>query len=241
MTIEFREMDPESAEVRAAGDGMSFTGYTSRYGMPSQPLPFIETVDPGAWSKSLKSRNDIKSFVNHNTDLVLGSTRAGTLRFTDDERGLLTSIDLPETTYGRDLSISVQRGDVSGMSVGMSVVRDEWNSDYTKRRIIEARLHEASVVTGFPAFTSTTAAVRSLPLLAQRCAEDADLLEVAVEALLMAEKLDAPTVALLRTVIDKMACEDMADPADPEVEVSVEMTVPLSILAAKLDLIAKAL
>jgi hypothetical protein len=238
MTIEFRQMDPDATEIRSVGDGMAFTGYVSRYGMPSLPLPFIETVEPGAWSKSLKSRNDIKSFVNHNTDMVLGSTRAGTLRFTDDERGLLTNIDLPETTYGRDLSVSVARGDVSGMSVGMSVVRDEWSDGGAKRRIIEARLHEASVVTGFQAFTSTTAAVRSLPLIAHRCNEDADLLEIAFDALLMAQTLDTSTATLLRSVIDTLA-DDPQD-ADALAEVD-EARVPMSLLGMKLDLLAKSL
>ena len=237
MTIEFRQMDPDATEIRSVGDGMAFTGYVSRYGMPSLPLPFIETVEPGAWSKSLKSRNDIKSFVNHNTDMVLGSTRAGTLRFTDDERGLLTNIDLPETTYGRDLSVSVQRGDVSGMSVGMSVVRDEWSADGGQRRIIEARLHEASVVTGFQAFTSTTAAVRSLPLIAHRCNEDADLLTVAVDALLMGEQIGMDAATLLRSVIDKMTEEQ----EEPTAEITVEAEVPLALLGMKLDLLAKSL
>ncbi len=236
MSIEFRHMDPDGAEVRALGDGMTFTGYVSRYGMPSEPLPFIETVEPGAWTRSLKSRNEIKAFVNHNTDLVLGSNRAGTLSLSDDERGLGTQIALPETTYGRDLSVSVGRGDVSGMSVGMSVVRDEWSNDGMKRRVIEAQLHEVSVVTGFQAFRSTTAAVRSLPMLAHRCQEDADMLEIAVEALLMAEKLDAPTADLLRTVIDKMT----EKPETPEVEVELKIdSIPLSLLAKQLDLMAQ--
>jgi len=47
MTIEFRSINPDDAEVRAEGDGMTFTGYAIRYGVPSQPLPFTEVIAPG--------------------------------------------------------------------------------------------------------------------------------------------------------------------------------------------------
>lgn len=231
MTLEYRQISGDDSEIRSAGEGMSFTGYTSRYGSPSEPLPFIETVEHGAWTRSLKAKNEVKSFINHNTDLVLGSTRSGTLRFTDDERGLMTGIDLPETTYGRDLSISIQRGDVSGMSVGMSVVRDEWSSDYTKRRIIEARLHEASVVTGFAAFRETTAAVRALPMIALRTGVALDALADAMSTLESGAELSEDQKNVLLETIDRSSAK--AEPEPPA------LRVPLSLLQKQLNLKAK--
>jgi HK97 family phage prohead protease len=235
MTVEYRELASDAVELRSENEGMNFRGYTSRYGSPSEPLPFIETVEPGAWTRSLKARNEIKSFVNHNTDLVLGSTRSGTLQFTDDERGLLADISLPETTYGRDLAVSVKRGDVSGMSVGMSVVRDEWSSDYTKRRIIEARLHEASVVTGFPAFRSTTATVRALAYLAHRTEQDVDALADAFDTLQAGQTLTDEQYGVLLEAADRsrVKSEEPAPEAAP--------VTPLAILSKKLDLIGKSL
>jgi len=209
MTVEFRAWMPEDAEMRAEGDGMSFTGYAIRWDVPSEPLPFTERIAPGATTRSLKSRNEIKGFINHDTNLVIGSTRAGTMRLTEDDKGLLAQIDLPDTTYARDLSVSVQRGDVSGMSFGFSVVRDEWSEDYSQRTISELRLHEVSVVTGFPAYRQTTAAVRALPLLAKRTGVDIDALSDAFDAL-SEGNLSDDQYALLVDAADR------ARPSQPE-------------------------
>lgn len=226
MTIEYRLLRADDAEMGPDGDGMSFFGYASRYNSPSEPLPFIETMEPGVWSRSLKSRNNIKAFVNHNTDKVIGSRRAGTLRLEDRDAGLYSHIDLPETTYGRDFSIVVKRGDATGMSVGMSVVRDEWSNDYTRRRVIEARLHEVSGVTGFEAYTETTAAVRSLPLLAKRSGADLDALSDAFVAL-EAGALNDDQFALLTEAIDRSHVKPDPEPVD------------LSALQALSDLLAQ--
>lgn len=227
MTVEFRAWMPDAAEVRAEGDGMSFTGYAIRWDVPSEPLPFTESIAPGATTRSLKSRNEVKAFVNHDTNLVIGSSRAGTLRMTEDSKGLLTQIDLPDTSYARDLSVSIQRGDVSGMSFGFSVVKDSWSEDYSQRTISELRLHEVSVVTGFPAYRQTTAAVRSLPLLAQRTGVDIDALSDAFDAM-AAGTLDSDQYALLLDAVDRARPEH----SEPEPDLS-----PL--LQLKSDLLAK--
>lgn len=236
MTIEYRGWDPDQAEVRAVdGDGMSFVGYAARFNSPSEWMGFTERIAPGAFTRTLKARNEVKAFLNHNTDHVLGSTRAGTLRLTQDDKGLLAEIDLPDTQAGRDLAVSVKRGDVSGMSFGFNVPKggDEWSDDGSQRTLNEIALAEVSPVTGFPAYRATSASVRSVPILAKRCGEDADMLEVAVDALLMGEKLGADAAALLRSVIDKMSAEE-----PPEAEISIEK-VPLSVLMKQLDLLAK--
>jgi HK97 family phage prohead protease len=239
MTIEFRSWDPDEAEVRSVGDGMTFTGYAARFNSKSEYLGFYETIEPGAFTRTLKARNEIKAFVNHDTNMVIGSTRAGTLRLTQDEKGLLAEIDLPDTSYGRDLSISVKRGDASGMSFGFNVPKggDTWSEDGQQRTLREVALMEVSPVTGFPAYKSTSASVRSI-VLARRCQEDADLLEIAVDALLMAEKLDAPSADLLRTVIEKMSAEEPPD--EPTAEITIE-DIPLALLQKQLDLMGMTL
>ena len=229
MTIEFRAWFGDDAEVRAAGEGMSFTGYAIRYNAKSEPLPFREVIAPGAVTRSLKSRNEIKAFVNHDTNLVLGSTRAGTLRLSDDERGVLSEIDLPETTYGRDLSVSIQRGDVTGMSFGFSVVKDKWSEAYSERTIHELRLHEVSVVTGFPAYRQTTAAVRALPLLAKRTGVDIDALSDALDALSEGSLSDDQYALLV----------DAADRARPSQPEEPAPAPDLSALQALSDLLKK--
>lgn len=231
MTVELRQWNPDDAEVRSENDGMTFTGYAIRYSVPSQPLPFTETIAPGAATRSLKSRNNIKAFVNHDTNLVIGSTRAGTLRLAEDERGVLATINLPDTTYGRDLAESTRRGDVSGMSFGFSAVRDEWSPDYNSRTLLELRIHEVSPVTGFEAYTQTTAAVRSmLARLAHRTALDVEALSDAMTTLEQGETLTDDQAAVLLEAVDRSRPERA--PAAPE-------PVDLSALQALSDLLKK--
>jgi HK97 family phage prohead protease len=239
--MEYRGWNPDEAEVRAIGDGMTFSGYAARFNSPSEWMGFEERIAPGAFTRTLKARNEVKAFLNHNTDIVLGSTRAGTLRLTQDDKGLLAEIDLPDTTAGRDLAVSVKRGDVSGMSFGFNIPKggDEWSEDGRQRTLKEIALAEVSPVSGFPAYAATSASVRSIsvPMLAHRCQEDADLLEVAVDALLMGEALGADAAALLRSVIDKMS----EQPEEPTAEVTIEAEIPLSLLQKQLDLMGKGL
>jgi HK97 family phage prohead protease len=203
-TVEF---DVRNGE--ASSDGMSFTGYAAVFNSPSEPLPFTEVIKEGAFKRSLKSRNEIKLFMNHNTDVVLGSTRAGTLKLTEDSRGLLAQAELPDTSAGRDLSVLMKRGDVSSMSFGFSVPPkgDAWSSDGATRELHQVRLHEVSIVTGFPAYEATTASVRSLDILATRTAVDVDVLSDAITRLEAGETLDANHADLISEVVSKLRAD----------------------------------
>jgi HK97 family phage prohead protease len=232
--LEIRTIDTEPLELRAAhtGDGMTFMGYAAKYDSPSLPLPFVERIAPGAFTRSLKSRNDIKMFVNHSDLHVLASTRAKTLRLEDRPDGLFVEADLPDVTYANDLRVLIERGDVSTMSFGFSTVRDSWSDNGAERTLNEVRLHEVSVVTSTAAYPATTASVRNLRLIARRTATDFDALTDAIAALELGELSD-DQASLLRTVVDSAAGK-----LD---EVPAEANVPMGILMNKLDLIAKQL
>jgi HK97 family phage prohead protease len=192
-------------DIDETSNGMTFRGYAAVFNSPSEPLPFTEFIREGAFKRSLKSRNEIKLFVNHNTDRVLGSTRAGTLRLIEDSRGLLAEADLPPTTDGKDLSILMQRGDVNSMSFGFSVPPngDKWIDDNT-RELNQVRLHEVSIVTGFPAYQATSASVRSLELLSERTRINADDLADAIHRLESGEDLEEQHASLLTEVVQKL-------------------------------------
>ena len=187
-------------------DGMRFTGYAAVFNSDSEPLPFTERIVPGAFKRSLKSRNEIKMFVNHNMDMVLASTRAKTLRLTEDSKGLLAEASLPDTTYGRDLSVLMQRGDVHSMSFGFSVPKkgDRWSEDGATRELLDVRLHEVSIVTGFPAYEATTAQVRTIEILANRTNTDPDKLADALIKLEAGETLPAESADLISEVVAKL-------------------------------------
>ena len=227
--IETRRLTVNDFEVRQgpAGDGMSFSGYAAVFNSDSEPLPFIERIMPGAFRKSLKSRNNIRMYLNHDSSMLLATSRAKTLRLMEDERGLKVEADLPDTTIGRDLSTLIQRGDVDSMSFGFSVPPkgDSWSDDGSVRELKEVRLYEVSVVTGFPAYQATSASVRSLDMLAERTAADVDKLADAITVLEAGSELNDEQASLLLDVVGKLRKK-------PD-------QVPASLLAKQLELQAK--
>lgn len=232
-TVEMRAFDADAFELRAAesGDGMTFSGFAAKYDVPSLPLPFTERIAPGAFTRSLKSRNDVRMYVNHDESMVLASRRAGTLRLQDRAEGLYVEADLPPTTYGNDLSIMIKRGDVRTMSFGFSTVKDTWNDTGSERTLNEVRLHEVSVVTGTAAYPQTTAAVRNLRQIAARTSTDSEMLAEAIAALEAGDELTNDQAALLRTVVDRAA----GIPAEPVQDPGL----PLSVAQKQLDLAGK--
>lgn len=228
--VEIRMLDTEPLELRDNGSGIgTFSGWAMRYGQPSLPLPFTEYFQPGSFTRSLKSRNDIRLYVNHDDRMVLASRRAKTLRLEDRSEGLWVEADLPDTSYARDLRELMKRGDVHTQSIGFTAVKDEWNSDGSERRVTEARLHETSIVTGVAAYSSTSASVRNIKLIAKRTSTDAEALTDAISALEAGDSLTTDQHDLLRTVVDRAAGIPEKLP-----------TTPVSLMQKKLDLLYKA-
>lgn len=209
--VETRRVTVNEFEVRDgdADTGTTFVGLAAAFNSPSEPLPFIERIAPGAFTRSLKSRNEIKLFVNHDTSRVLASKRAGTLRLWESDRGLEVEAALPDTTDGRDMAVLLKRGDVDSMSFGFSVPvgGDVWNDDGSERELREVRLHEVSIVTGWPAYSATTAAVRSLDGLVDATGIEAEKLNAALSALEAGETLDDDLADVLDSAVAKLRAE----------------------------------
>lgn len=228
--FEVRELD---------GGGMTFTGYAAVFNAPSEPLPFIERIAPGAFKRSLDSRNDVKLLWNHDTGIVLGSRRAGTLRLEEDNYGLRVSADLPDTQAGRDAAYLIKRGDVDSMSFGFSVPKggDEWVSD-NERVLRSVRLIETSVVS-FPAYSQTagSTSVRGLDRVARRASVDADALADAIIAIESDSDLTEEQTELLAKVISELSpkSEEPAEVAERE-ELDADM---LEIKKKKLEQLLK--
>lgn len=210
-TVETRRITVNEFEIRDIdeGDGMAFTGYAAVFNSDSEPLPFIERIAPGAFANSLASRNEIKMYLNHDTTRVLGSKRAGTLRLSEDAHGLRVEAELPPTTDGKDLAILLRLGIVDSMSFGFSVPKggDSWSPDGATRELREVRLHEISVVSGFPAYQATSASVRSLENLAAATGADAGLLDAAISKLENGETLDDDSAMLIESVVQKLRAD----------------------------------
>lgn len=150
------------AELRAegrAGSMRRLTGYAATFGTEARIADFTETIAPGAFADTLAESADVLALVDHDPARVLGRTRAGTLRLSEDRRGLAFNLDVPNTSHGRDVIALAERGDLGGMSFAFSVKRERWDGE---RRTLEAvKLHEVSVVSAWPAYDGTVVQARS--------------------------------------------------------------------------------
>ena len=172
--IEYRAIVPEGvehrysgsvAEVRAADGVNQLRGYALKWDQKYLMNGFTESIGQDALKEA--DMSDVRALLNHDTNIVLGRTTAGTLRLRSDEVGLAYEIDLPDTQAGRDLAVSVKRGDISQSSWGFSLNAnedDDWtrSADGEHRNIKRVRrVWDVSPVT-FPANPDTTVAKRSL-------------------------------------------------------------------------------
>jgi uncharacterized protein len=129
---------------------------------------FKEIIEPGFFENALNQ--DVRALWNHNADLVLGRTRAGTLKLADNESGLDVEINPPDTQIGRDAVVSIQRRDVTQMSFGFTIKSggDTWERDKRTgaitRRLLRGgceTLFDVSPVT-YPAYAQTSVHARSM-------------------------------------------------------------------------------
>lgn len=129
----------------------------------------FEEIAPTALDKTLS--NDIRALINHDTRLVLGRNKSGTLELKVDSRGLWGRIKInPNDSEAVNVYERVKRGDVSQCSFGFNVVSEEteWRDDGgVKWTITEVDLHEVSVVT-FPAYEETGVQARQKDVEAYR-------------------------------------------------------------------------
>ena len=93
------------------------TGYSAVFGQLSDDLGgFRERLGPNTFDRTLLERPDaIKAFHNHDSNIVIGSTRKGTLELQTDEHGLAHRIQPPDNEWGRPVVDAIERGDIEGM------------------------------------------------------------------------------------------------------------------------------
>lgn len=152
-------------EIRSAAVGVSdkrLTGYVVPWNSESEIIygEFIESFDRGAFADCINSGSDIRALFEHSNNCLLGRTKSGTLKLEEDNAGLHFDIDVPDNNLGRDLVVSVGRGDITGMSFGFRALEESWNFDVEppRRTIQKAELYEITV-TSLPAYTESDVSV----------------------------------------------------------------------------------
>jgi HK97 family phage prohead protease len=158
---ERRTFTVRDIEARQAEDGtMRMAGYAAVFNEASLPLPFIEKIAPGAFTKTLQETPDVRLLANHE-GLPMARTKNGTMRLYEDERGLYFEAELANTQEARDLYTLVERGDVDQMSFAFRVIRQNWSKDRTERTLTEVSLADGDVsIVTYPAYPATSVEAR---------------------------------------------------------------------------------
>ena len=151
-----------SFETRADDAGMYIEGYFAVFNSNYEIFSDVtESIAPEAFDNTLGG--DIKALCDHDTRLVLGRNKAGTLELRTDSHGLWGRITInPNDGDAVNLYERVKRGDVDQCSFGFEIIKEE--SDFRDDGSIhftirEVKLYEVSVVT-FPAYAETSVSAR---------------------------------------------------------------------------------
>ena len=162
---EVRQMRTASTEFKTRDDNgnLAIEGYFAVFNSIYQIAPDMsESIAQGAFDNTIS--DDIRALINHDTTLVLGRTKAGTLQLRTDTHGLWGHIDInPNDSDAMNLYNRVQRGDVDQCSFGFDILNEE--TDFREDgsvhwTIKEVKLYEVSPCT-FPAYEDTAIAARS--------------------------------------------------------------------------------
>lgn len=164
MTDAERRYTSVPVEIRAGADKLTIGGYAAKFNRMSQNLGgFVERIDPGFFNKS---RGDgwpgVLARYNHDDNLLLGTSGAGTLRLGIDDIGLTYDVDLPQSR--QDVFELVQRGDVRQSSFAFMAFEDDWatsDQGFPLRTLVSGRLMDVAPVNQ-PAYEDTSVGLRSL-------------------------------------------------------------------------------
>tara|TARA_B110000971_G_scaffold34875_1_gene32744 strand:- start:2468 stop:3067 length:600 start_codon:yes stop_codon:yes gene_type:complete len=156
---------PQALDVREEdGETISVSGYAAIFGEETNiGGMFTEVIERGAFASALERQDDVVFLINHD-GLPLARTRSGTLRLTEDERGLFIETDLASDDPDvRTIVPKMKRGDLDKMSFAFVPTRQEWDDsgDLPKRTIQDLQLYDVAIVTT-PAYEGTDIGLRSL-------------------------------------------------------------------------------
>lgn len=158
-------------ELRAQSDGIvRLTGYASVTSVQYPVRDYIEEIAPGAFKRTLASKPDVPLLVNHE-GLPLARTTSGTLRLSEDDRGLKVDAELDaEDPDVQSLARKMRRGDLDQMSFAFLVVDSDWSRDFDYRLITEVDLDRGDVaVVTHGASPTTSASIRAMAMAAAGC------------------------------------------------------------------------
>lgn len=148
------------------GEGApKIVGYAARFNVKSDDLGgYREVIQPGAFSESLRSKQEVFALWNHDSAKPFARTGNGSLVLEERDEGLWMEATPDETSWGQDALRSVRAKTVYRTSFGFWIEDhnkdQEFSDDGKLRSIKRAGLFDVSPVT-FPAYPQTRIAVRA--------------------------------------------------------------------------------
>lgn len=124
---------PRGRARRETGGALGvLTGYPIVYGQRTTIAGvFDEIIDVGA-ARSRLGVDNVVGTRNHNNDLLLGTTSAGTLELTDRPEGVFMRLRVPDTATGREALELVRRRDVAQGSFSFTPLEVDWYAPETR-------------------------------------------------------------------------------------------------------------
>jgi HK97 family phage prohead protease len=171
--MERRFLESRSARVRVErreDKRAVVVGYAAVFWDPAEPGTqyelyddLVERVMPGCFDRAMMDGDDCRALFNHDPNLILGRTTAGTCRLSVDRKGLRYEIDMPDTMCATDVVKHIERGDVTGSSFSFLVESYNWQEEgnVAIRGLTGVKLYDVGPVT-FPAYEATSVGLRAV-------------------------------------------------------------------------------
>ena len=153
---------PQEFVTREDAGDLYIEGYFAVFNSVYEIWPgATESVADTAFDGALS--DDIRCLIDHDTRMVLGRTKAGTLTLKTDSRGLWGKVKINTADQdAMNLYERVKRGDVDQCSFGFEILDEEFEDKGAQGvhwTIKKVKLYEVSVVT-FPAYQETEVSAR---------------------------------------------------------------------------------
>ena len=155
------QIERRAADLEVRSKGRTLEGYAAVFDNRTTIADFDEIIARGAFSDTLKA-GDKLALVDHDPAKLLARTRNGSLKLTEDTRGLHFEIALPKTSLADDMLALAEVGSLGGASFGFVTTRDRWAGALRTLEAVELR--EVSLVSAWPAYPQTTVTARSAGL-----------------------------------------------------------------------------
>lgn len=148
---------PACFKTRSEGEELIIEGYFAKFNTEAEGWPgYFEQIDPHAFDG--ETDGDVRALLDHQTHIVLGRTKAGTLQLKIDEVGLWGRLTInPNDREALDAYERVKRGDVDQCSFGFDIISEEYvngEDGSLHCTLKKVKLYEVSVCT-FPFYPDT--------------------------------------------------------------------------------------